>query len=124
MAEWVRITKSQPSINDTVERYHIQQMADENYVRLWDATTNAEATEGLMILDDGEAAKRIREAMVRDNNPFSGATLATIIRSLGVVLRRYGMAREQRRVAFNAGTRGAGFTMGASAPDEDEDEAA
>jgi hypothetical protein len=118
VAEWVRAIKTRPTINDMVEQYHLQLLANEDYAKLYDAVYNEQAVEGSLISDDHEAARAIREAAIRDNSPLGREKLATIVKSVRVVLRRYDMGRNQRREYFGSG--GAGSSSAPSAV-EDED---
>ena len=99
--------RSRPTINDMVEYHHLKLLPDENYTRLFDAIYNEQAVEGSLVSDDHEAARMIRDSALRDDSPLGREKLATIVKSLRVVLRRYEMARNQRRGAFadhNGGT--------------------
>lgn len=100
VADWVRTMRTRPTINDMVEHYHLQLLANEAYTRLFDAIYNEQAVEGSLVSDDHEAARMVRDSALRDDSPLGREKLATIVKALRVVLRRYEMARNQRRGAF------------------------
>lgn len=87
-------------LHDKVEHFHLMLMAAETveYRRLLSAVWDAEAVEGSLIADDMMAARMIREAALRmGDDEVANKQLAKVSRSLGVVLRRYGMDRKTRR---------------------------
>jgi hypothetical protein len=58
---------------------------------------DSDAVEGSLAIDTIKAAEMIRVFAINSNNVFiKNKNLATITRALKVVLRRYGIGREQR----------------------------
>lgn len=101
IGEWVRQIKSKQTINDMVESFHMSLIGDEVYVRLFDGVYNEQAVEGSLVADDLIAAQRIREAALKAKSALANEKLATIVKALRVVLKRYGMSRYQRRAQFS-----------------------
>lgn len=86
------------TLNDHIEDIHIILYEDGTYQRFLDAVYDEDAVEGSLAADNLEAARMIREYARQDNrNTYVGdKKLVTISKSLGVVLRRYGMSRKER----------------------------
>lgn len=86
------------TLNDTVEEYHLKLYDRDDYSRLLYAVYDEQAVEGSLAADNILAASMLREEARRDGNvELSREKLATIAKSLGVVLRRYGESRKERR---------------------------
>lgn len=95
---WVRQIKARLTLNDQVEALHTTLYDDESYVKLLDAVYDEQAVEGSLSADNTIAAQRIREAAKKGGIvDVAEAKLATISKALGVVLRRYGASRKDRR---------------------------
>ena len=62
-----------------------------------DAVYDEQAVEGSLAIDNVKAAELIREKATAIGNRVSQEKLATIVKSLNVVLRRYGFSRNERR---------------------------
>lgn len=97
-----RDMKSNRTLNDLVEEVHIALFSHEDAkIRgryedfLW-ATYDEQAIEGSLSADNIEAARMIREHATA-GSPVKREKLATISKSLGVVLRRYHQSRKERR---------------------------
>jgi hypothetical protein len=100
-----KTTKSTLTLNDLVEHHHLALWADEGlsekYKEYVDAVYNEDAKEGRMVFDDAEAARMIRTHAVENNDGIvANKNIATLVRALHVVWRRYNIDRNQRRVAF------------------------
>jgi hypothetical protein len=95
-----RKINAERTLNDHVEDLHVQLWEDAKYKRLLYAVYDEQAVEGSLSADNILAAMRIRaEAINRFGKDSIVATekLATISKSLGVVLRRYNQSRKERR---------------------------
>jgi len=87
----------EPTLNDVVHSYHVAMWEDPQYHRYLDAVYDEDAVEGSLALDNGEAARMIRErAIAADDQRLASKKLATISKALNVVLRRYGISRKER----------------------------
>lgn len=98
--KWVRQLKQKRTIYDFVEDIHRVLMgSDDNvdYRRWLDAISDDQAIEGSMLIDDSKAAEIIRD-YAKDNGivDVANAKLAAVVRALKVVLRRYGVSRQER----------------------------
>jgi hypothetical protein len=95
-----KLTQSTLTLNDHVEQLHIALYgSNPKYDKLLDAVYDEDAVEGSCVIDGSKAAEMIRELARQDNrNPYvADKKLATIVKALNVVLRRYGISRRQRR---------------------------
>jgi hypothetical protein len=93
-----RKTETRLTLNDHVERVHNVLRVQESYTRFLYAVWDEQAVEGSLSCDNTEAARLIREkAKEMQIREVADQKLATIVKSLGVVLRRYNQARKQRR---------------------------
>ena len=97
-------TSNQRTLNDHVEAIHLSLYEDEKYRGFIDTVYNEQAVEGSLMADDFQAATMIREKAkeVGDASVFH-QNLATLVKSLSVVLRRYGISRKERREALVGG---------------------
>lgn len=98
--DWDAARKSEAkwTLNDHVEKVHNILKTDRNYTRFLYATWDEQAVEGSLSCDNTEAARMIREKAAEIKlNEVSTQKLATIAKSLGIVLRRYGQSRKERR---------------------------
>lgn len=87
------------TLNDHVDDAHVALWADKDYRALLDAVYDEDAVEGSLSADNLLAAGMIRDQAKRQANPqLSTKKLATIVKALNVVLRRYGIARKDRAV--------------------------
>jgi hypothetical protein len=85
------------TLNDYVEDVFLREYDTHPQLRAFlDAVGNADAVEGSVLADDFMAAQIIREA-APDGSPVKLKSLAAIRLALGVVLRRYGISRRERR---------------------------
>ena len=97
-AEWVRKAGLERTINDLVEEVHLSLVTDERYINLLSAVGDDEAIEGSLAADNFAAASMIRDHAAKVAiTAVAKAKLATINKALGIVLRRYGVSRKERR---------------------------
>jgi hypothetical protein len=86
------------TLNDQVEEIHLSLYENEEYMAFLYAVYDEQAVEGSLSTDNTEAARIIRNRSRETGNVEVGRQkLATIAKSLGVVLRRYGQDRKTRR---------------------------
>ncbi len=94
-----------PTLNDSVEVVVLRIWEDPQYQRLVKAVTNSEAVEGSLSDDDVAAAGYLREfAKANGVDDVGKANTKAIRTAMGVVLRRYGQSREQRRFIVSGET--------------------
>lgn len=84
-----------PALTDQIEELHLALLEeDAEYRLLWAATTDKDAVEGTCLADDFAAALLLRGYAKRQENADVARTkLATLVRSLHVILKRYGKRR-------------------------------
>lgn len=83
--------------NDRVEEIHLKLIEDEKYRRYLDAYDDGEAVEGSMATDNVFAAQMIRnKAIEAGDSRIASLKAHTIVRCLGVVLRRFRLSRKER----------------------------
>lgn len=94
-----RKSDSKRTLNDQVEEIHLSLYeTDDKYTEFLYAVYDEQAVEGSLAADNIMAAEIIRKkANQLKNVEVSRQKLATIWKSLGVVLRRYGFSRKERR---------------------------
>lgn len=87
------------TLNDQVEELHLRLYeSNETYKRYLDAVWDEDAVEGSLACDNTLASEIIRDLSQKSGNREVGSKkLATISKALGVVLRRYGQSRKERR---------------------------
>jgi hypothetical protein len=97
--EWERKIKSERTLNDYVEDIHRMLWDnDTEYRNFLEAVWDSDAVEGSLSIDNTMAAMMIRDkAREIDGNPVGKKKLDTIVKSLGVCLRRYENSRRERR---------------------------
>lgn len=97
--EWERKIKSTRMLNDYVEDVHRMLWDDsKEYRDFLEAVWDSDAIEGSLAIDNVMAAEMIREkAKELDGSPVGNKKLDTIVKSLGVILRRYENSRKERR---------------------------
>jgi len=89
------------TLNDYVDDIHktLWGQNSPEYRALLDAVDDADAVEGSLAIDNAKAAELIRaHARKMDMGYVAGKKLASIVRSLNVVLRRYKMTRKERAI--------------------------
>jgi hypothetical protein len=94
-----RKSENTRTLNDQVEEIHLGLYeTDKAYKAFLYAVYDEQAVEGSLSADNTMAAALIREhAQAKGNVEVSKQKLATISKALGVVLRRYGFSRNERR---------------------------
>ena len=94
-----RKLKGRRTLNDQVEDVHIALYdSDKGYTAFLYAVYDEQAVEGSLAADNFKAAELIRDkAKKMNNDELASQKLATIVKTLGVVLRRYGFSRKERR---------------------------
>jgi hypothetical protein len=85
------------TLNDMVEELHLGLFEDEKYRGYLWATYDEQAKEGSLSADNVMAAMMLRERAKKMDSPVALEKLATISKALGVVLKRYGETRKERR---------------------------
>lgn len=96
--EWHRKLKAERTLNDQIEDVHRMLVEDEDYIAYLKPIYDEQAVEGSLAADNIMAAEMIRERAKKiDGSEVAKEKLATISKSLGVVLRRYGASRKERR---------------------------
>lgn len=97
-----RKTLKAMTLNDYVDQIHVTLFGEnEEYTDLLDAVYDEDAVHGSLSIDNAFAAKIIRDYAHAQGVPYiAGKKLATIVKSLGVVLRRYHMSRKERAVTI------------------------
>jgi hypothetical protein len=95
-----RKSKASFTLNDMIEKHHLSLYEQPDYQRLLEAVYSEQAVEGSLVADDLEAARMIRKfAKEQGDGYVAKQKLATIVKSMAVVLRRYGISRKERREA-------------------------
>jgi len=93
-----RQIKAERTLNDYIEDLYLELAENDNFKRLIWAVWDEQALEGSLAADNIMAAEMIRDRARENSHPYvSNEKLATISKSLGVVQRRYGLSRKQRR---------------------------
>jgi hypothetical protein len=97
--EWERKIKTERTLNDHIEDLHLMLWNDsEDYRRFLEAVWDSDAVEGSLAIDNVKAAELLREkARTIAGHIVGTKKLDTIVKSLGVVLRRYEFSRKERR---------------------------
>jgi hypothetical protein len=70
---------------------------DEQFQSYLDAVYDEQAVEGSLSIDNAKAAELLRDKAIKTGSRVGQEKLATIVKSLNVVLRRYGFSRNERR---------------------------
>jgi hypothetical protein len=98
--DWERKIKSGLTLNDHVEVAHLALWnSNDQYRAYHEAVWDSDALEGSISIDATMAAQMLRGYAKEKlaGNPAGEKNLDTIKKSLGVVLRRYGNSRKERR---------------------------
>jgi hypothetical protein len=96
----LRKSQTRRTLNDQIEEIHLALYdTDEKYTEYLYAVYDEQAIEGSLAADNFKAAEIIREyARKKESIEVARQKLATIVKCLNVVLRRYkGMSRKERR---------------------------
>jgi hypothetical protein len=96
--EAMRRVFHQPTLNDRVDAIHVKLWANEQYRLLLDGVYDEDCVEGSQAADNLFAAVMIRTYAkdVAGDEYVAGKKAHTIVKALGVVLRRYGISRGER----------------------------
>ncbi|RPI36438.1 MAG: hypothetical protein EHM67_12695 [Hyphomicrobiaceae bacterium] len=94
-----RIIRGLPNLNDVVEPILLSLYDNAGFRKLLSAVYDGDAEEGSCAADDFKAAEMLRDKAksIDPNSLLSRAKLATIVKSMKVIQRRYGASRKQRR---------------------------
>ncbi len=94
------------TLNDYVDDIHVALWeSNSEYVKLLDAVYDEDAVEGSLAIDNAKAAELIRDYAKHNGIAYvAGKKLATIVKSLNVVLRRYHITRKERAVMVDGET--------------------
>ena len=92
-----RIVPLKRLLNDMVEELHTKCYETEKYRIYLDGVWDEQCVEGSLAADNFKAAEMIRERAIKDGSPVKNEKLATIVKSLGIVLKKYGLSRKERR---------------------------
>lgn len=84
-------------LNDMVEELLVKCFENDTFKRYLEGTYDEQCVEGSLAADNFRAAEIIRELGKKEKSPVGNEKLATIVKSMGVVLRRYGQSRKERR---------------------------
>lgn len=84
-------------LNDMVEELHCKCYEDEKYRTYLEGVWDEQCVEGSLAADNFKAAEWLRARAAKENSPVAREKLATIVKSLGIVLKRYGLSRKERR---------------------------
>jgi len=91
-------TRKSRTLNDMIDDVHLHLWENPEYRSFLDAVHREDAVEGDLFCDDIRASEMIREQARKEGNRYvAEKNLATIRKSLLVVLRRYGISRRERR---------------------------
>lgn len=93
-----RKVKAEVTLNDMVEQLHWKLCSNKEYRAYLEAVWDEDAVEGSCAIDNSKAAEMIRDIARSDTGNIVGTKkLATISKSLNIVLRRYRSSRKERR---------------------------
>lgn len=97
----LRKTMRERTLNDHIDDIHDALWPDPAYRRALEAVYDEDAIEGSLAADNFVAAGMIRAYAVKeDNRHVKDKKLATIVKSLNIVLRRYGIGRRERALTI------------------------
>ena len=96
-----RRTQAGRTLNDYVEDLHVKLWSTSAYQAVLDAVYDEDAVEGSLAADNLMAAQMLRDLARKDGVPqVANRKLATIVKALGVVLRRYRLSRKERALTI------------------------
>ena len=97
----MRKSMRERTLNDHVDDIHVLLWSNPNYHRALEAVYDEDAVEGSLSADNFIAAGMIREYAREHELPHvKDKKLATIVKSLNIVLRRYGISRKERAITI------------------------
>lgn len=92
-----RIVPLKRLLNDMIEELHYKCYESEQYRAYLDGVWDEQCIEGSLAADNFKAAEMIRDRAKKDGSPAAREKLATIVKSLGIVLKKHHMSRKERR---------------------------
>ena len=92
-----RKLKAKRTLNDQVEDAYLRLVENEKFQAFIFAVYDEQAVEGSLAADNIMAAEMIRDKAKAAGSELASEKLATISKALGVVQRRYGFSRKERR---------------------------
>jgi len=92
-----RKLKAKRTLNDQVEDAYLALVQNEKFQAFIFAVYDEQAVEGSLAADNIMAAEMIRDKAKAAGSDLAKEKLATISKALGVVQRRYGFSRKERR---------------------------
>jgi len=92
-----RKLKAKRALNDQVEDAYLALVENEKFQAFIFAVYDEQAVEGSLAADNIMAAEMIRDKAKAAGSELASEKLATISTALGVVQRRYGFSRKERR---------------------------
>jgi hypothetical protein len=93
------------TLNDYVEDLHVKAWANPAYQAVLEAVYDEDAVEGSLAADNLMAAQMLREiAREHDVPQVANRKLATIVKALNVVLKRFRMSRQLRAITIGGQT--------------------
>ena len=96
-----RRTMAGRTLNDYVEDLHIKLWSSPAYQQVLAAVYDEDAVEGSLAADNLMAAQMLRKQAQQDGvAQVSNRKLATIVKALNVVLRRYHLSRKERSMTI------------------------
>lgn len=94
----LRKNKSLRTLNDQVEELYLMLFNDPEFTSYTEAVYDEQAVEGSLAIDNAKAAEMLRDKAREVGNEYvSKQKLASLIKSMNVVQRRYGISRNERR---------------------------
>lgn len=91
--------KTLKTLHDQVTVIYLSLYETKEFQELLEAVYNEQSVEGTMAIDDVEAARMLRDYAESEGNGYvARQKLGTLVRSLRVVMRRYRVGREERRI--------------------------
>ena len=92
-----RKLKAKRTLNDQVEDAYLRLVENEKFQAFIFAVYDEQTVEGSLAADNIMAAEMIRDKAKAAGSELASEKLATISKALGVVQRRYGFSRKERR---------------------------
>lgn len=96
-----RRTVAGRTLNDYVEDLHVKLWSTPAYQQVLDAVYDEDAVEGSLAADNLMAAQMLRDyARKQEIAQIANRKLATIVKALNIVLRRYRLSRKERALTI------------------------
>lgn len=93
-----RLNQKANNFNDIVEQIYLDNAEDDILAHWLEAMDNDDSHTGKLAFDQNHAAERLIEL---SGNTLAGAKSAQVLKSLNVVLKRYGLTPQQRLEQLN-----------------------